>query len=42
MQQYASAFRYLNSAINFKPKEAIIYSLMASKKQWNWNLKIKI
>ena len=29
MQQYASAFRYLNSAINFKPNEAIIYSLMA-------------
>ncbi len=31
MQQYASAFRYLNSAVNFRPKEAIIYSLMASK-----------
>ncbi len=31
MQQYASAFRYLNAAINFKPQEAIIYSLMASK-----------
>lgn len=29
MQQYASAFRYLNSAINYRPKEAIIYSLMA-------------
>ena len=31
MQQYASAFRYLNSAINYRPKEAIIYSLMAGK-----------
>jgi Bardet-Biedl syndrome 4 protein len=31
MQQFASAFRYLNSAINFKPKEAVIYSLIASK-----------
>ncbi|CAF0853209.1 unnamed protein product [Brachionus calyciflorus] len=29
MQQYASAFRYLNSAVNFKPKEPTIYSLMA-------------
>ena len=29
MQQYASAFRYLNSAVNFKPNEAIIYSLIA-------------
>jgi Bardet-Biedl syndrome 4 protein len=29
MQQYASAFRYLNAAINFRPKEAILYSLVA-------------
>jgi Bardet-Biedl syndrome 4 protein len=29
IQQYASAFRYLSSAINFKPKESIIYSMLA-------------
>lgn len=29
MQQYASAFRYLSAGINFKPKEGIIYSLLA-------------
>lgn len=35
MQQYASAFRYLNAAINNRPKEAILYSLIASESLLN-------